>query len=209
MNRFAYRTTGLAIKALENLSRANVRLHDVENVPDKNIIFVINHFTRIETLLMPTHLFKITQVPIWSLAAAELFKGTLGTVLDNLGAVSTRSPDRDLLVVRSLLLGEAMWIIFPEGRMVKSKKIIEKGRYMISYAGGKHPPHTGAATLALRTEFYRERLKVLREHNPEEAERLLKRFKIDDPGGVSPKPTCIVPVNITYYPIRALSLIHI
>ncbi len=61
MNRFAYRTTGLAIKALENLSRANVRLHDVENVPDKNIIFVINHFTRLETLLMPTHLFKITQ----------------------------------------------------------------------------------------------------------------------------------------------------
>ena len=203
MNRFAYRTTGLAIKALENLSRAKVRLHDVENVPDKNIIFVINHFTRIETLLMPTHLFKITQVPIWSLAAPELFKGTLGNVLDNLGAVSTRSPDRDLLVVRSLLLGDAMWIIFPEGRMVKSKKIIEKGRYMISYAGGKHPPHTGAATLALRTEFYRQRLKVLREHNPEEAERLLSRFKIDDPEGISFKPTCIVPVNITYYPIRA------
>lgn len=203
MNRFAYRTTGLAIKALENLSRANVRLHDVENVPDRNIIFVINHFTRIETLLMPTHLFKITQVPIWSLAAAELFKGTLGNVLDNLGAVSTRSPDRDLLVVRSLLLGDAMWIIFPEGRMVKSKKIIEKGRYMISYAGGKHPPHSGAATLALRTEFYRERLKELRQHNPEEAERLFKRFKIEDPEAISPKPTCIVPVNITYYPIRA------
>ncbi len=203
MNRFAYRTTGLAIKALENLSRANVRLHDVENIPDKNIIFVINHFTRLETLLMPTHLFKITQVPIWSLAAAELFSGALGNVLDNLGAVSTSSPDRDLLVVRSLLLGEAMWIIFPEGRMVKNKKIIEKGRYMISYAGGKHPPHTGAATLALRTEFYRQRLTLLRKDSPEEAERLLQRFKIDDPEGLSPKATCIVPVNITYYPIRA------
>jgi len=203
MNRFAYRTTGLAIKALENISRANVRLHDVENVPDKNIIFVINHFTRIETLLMPSHLFKITQVPIWSLAAPELFKGALGNVLDKLGAVSTRSPDRDLLVVRSLLLGEAMWIIFPEGRMVKNKKIIEKGRYMISYAGGKHPPHTGAATLALRTEFYRERLKILRKNSPGEAERLLARFKIDDAQHISSKETCIVPVNITYYPIRA------
>ena len=89
MNRFAYRTTGLALKALENLSRARIRLHDVKHVPDKNIIFVINHFTRIETLLMPNHLFKITQVPIWSLAAAELFKGALGNLLDNLGAVST------------------------------------------------------------------------------------------------------------------------
>ena len=203
MNRFAYRTTGLALNALENLSRAKVRLHDAENVPEKNIIFVINHFTRIETLLMPNRLFKITQVPIWSLAAAELFKGALGNVLDNLGAVSTRNPDRDLLMVRSLLLGEAMWIIFPEGRMVKNKKIIEKGRYMISFAGGKHPPHTGAATLALRTEFYRQRLNILKEKYPEEAERLLKRFKIDDPEGLSSKSTCIVPVNITYYPIRA------
>ncbi|MCG6908785.1 MAG: alpha/beta fold hydrolase [Deltaproteobacteria bacterium] len=203
MNRFAYRTTGLAIKALENISRANVRLHDAEKVPDHNNIFVINHFTRIETLLMPSHLFKLTQVPIWSLAAPELFKGALAGVLDNLGAVSTRSPDRDLLVVRSLLLGEAMWIIFPEGRMVKNKKIVEKGRYMISYAGGKHPPHTGAATLALRTEFYRQRLLTLLETSPDEAGRLLKRFKIESSKHISEKTTSIVPVNITYYPIRA------
>jgi len=203
MNRFAYRTTGLAIKTLENISRAKVRLHDAENIPDGNIIFVINHFTRLETLLMPSHLFKFTQVPIWSLAAAELFHGALGNVLEKLGAVSTSDPDRDLLVVRSLLLGEAMWIIFPEGRMVKNKKIVEKGRFMISYAGGKHPPHTGAATLALRTEFYRERFKMLKETSSEETQNLLSRFKIDDIDRVSEKSTYIVPINITYYPIRA------
>ena len=67
------------------------------------------------------------------------------------------------MIVKTLLTGEAAWVIYPEGRMVKNKKIMEKGRFMISYAGGKRPPHTGAATLALRTEFYRQRLLKLRD----------------------------------------------
>ncbi|MBT8372752.1 MAG: alpha/beta fold hydrolase, partial [Deltaproteobacteria bacterium] len=203
MNRIAYRTTGLLVKVLENLSRARVNLHATENIPDGNNIFVVNHFTRIETFVLPTHLFRLTQTPIWSLAAAEFFQGTFGTYMDNIGAVSTQNPDRDRLIVKTLLTGEAMWIIFPEGRMVKNKKIIEKGRFMISYAGGKHPPHTGAATLALRTEFYRQRLFALSETNPEESARLLARFKIDSIDAISTTGTHLVPVNITYYPVRA------
>jgi uridylate kinase len=67
--------------------------------------------------------------------------------------------------------------VFPEGRMVKSKKIIEKGRFMIAAAGFKHPPHTGAATLALRTEFYRRRLHEISSTAPQEVERLLDLFQ--------------------------------
>ena len=149
MNRFAYRTTTLALKAFSWFSKARVNIHGRENIPrDGSLLFVVNHFTRIETLLLPYWLNKLTDLPVWSLADYELFKGALGTYLDNVGAVSTRNPERDRLIVRSLLTGEAAWVIYPEGRMVKSKKIVEKGKYMISYAGGKHPPHTGAATLA-------------------------------------------------------------
>ena len=203
LNRFAYRTTGLFIKAISELSKTNITRHGTENLPDGSIIFVINHFTRVETFLMPYEIYKLTGVPVWSLASYELFKGTFGGYLKRVGAVSTRNPERDRLIVKTLLTGEAHWIVFPEGRMVKNKKIIEKGRYMISYAGGKHPPHTGAATLALRTEFYRQRLKQLFATSPEEAQHLLALFDIDAVEPVLDRVTYIVPVNLTYFPIRA------
>ena len=105
-------------------------------------------------------------------------------------------------MVKSLLTGEYTWIIFPEGRMVKSKKIIEDGEFLISSDVGKHKPHTGAATLALRTEFYRERIRRLLKTAPEEAHRLIDLFKIDDIKPVLENETQIIPVNVTYYPIN-------
>ena len=203
MNRFAYRSTGFAIKTLSNLSKANITLHGQGKIPQGSIIFVINHFTRLETFLMPVQIFSVTKVPVWSLADYELFKGAFGGFLEKVGAVSTKNPDRDLLIVKTLLTGEANWIIFPEGRMVKNKKIIEKGQFMISWAGGKHPPHTGAGTLALRTEFYRQRLRRLSAEKPDEARYLMELFQIESLDPVLDRSTYIVPVNLTYYPIRA------
>ena len=203
MNRFAYRTTGLAIKTIAGLTRAHLNIHGTKNIPNGSTIFVVNHFTRIETFLLPYHLHRLTGTPVWALAAEELFVGKFGRFLEQLGAVSTQSPDRDRLMVKTLLTAEACWIVFPEGRMVKNKKIMEKGRFMISYAGGKHPPHTGAATLALRTEFYRQRIADMAHSNPEEAQRLADRFNLSSVDSISRQPTCIVPVNLTYYPLRA------
>ena len=203
LNRFAYRTTGFAIKTITNLSKVKISYHGENNIPEGSNIFVINHFTRLETFLMPYVIFRLTKTPVWSLASYELFKGAFGAYLEKLGAVSTKNPDRDRLIVKTLLTGEAHWIIFPEGRMVKNKKIIEKGRFMISAAGGKHPPHTGAATLALRTEFYRQRLRKLTAEKSNEARHLAQMFQIEDLEPVINGVTHIVPVNLTYYPVRA------
>ena len=106
MNRFAYRSTGFAIKTLSNLSKANIVLHGQENIPDGSIIFVINHFTRIETFLMPYQIFTLTGVPVWSLADYELFQGAFGNYLEKVGALSTKSPDRDRLIDR----GRDFWL---------------------------------------------------------------------------------------------------
>ncbi|HEY6008655.1 MAG TPA: 1-acyl-sn-glycerol-3-phosphate acyltransferase, partial [Geobacteraceae bacterium] len=203
MNRFAYLATGQAIRLFAGLSAAEETLHGTENIPAGSIIFVINHFTRIETVLMPLQIYELTKVPVWSLADYRLFEGPLAGYLDSIGMLSTRDPNRDLLMVKSLLTGEANWIIYPEGEMVKDKQIVERTRFMISSAGGRRPAHTGAAQLALRTEFYRQRLSRMNETNPGEAERLMEVFRIDDLAPVLARTTWIVPVNITYYPLRA------
>ena len=202
MNKFAYLTTILAVKELAQLSKLNIRIHGEKNIPHGSIIFVANHFTRIETLFLPRQIYQLTGIPIWSLADYALFKGPLVDIFDKLGVISTRDPNRDRLMVKTLLTGEAAWVIYPEGRMVKNKKIFEKGRYMMAYGGGKHPPHTGAATLALRTEFYRQRLMALETAAPHEAKRLMASFELDTLSTLIKRRTYIVPINITYYPLR-------
>ena len=77
MNRFAYRMTGLAIKTIADLSKAHIHIHGAEHIPHGSLLFVINHFTRIETLLMPYQIFKLTDIPVWSLASAIVSWSTL------------------------------------------------------------------------------------------------------------------------------------
>src|ERR1035437_3306341 len=124
MNYSAYLATGQMIALMQGLSKIKVIAHGQETIPDGSIIFVVNHFTRIETLLLPYHIYAHTHVPVWSLADQAIFEGTLSGFLAKIGAVSTKNPDRDRLIVKSLLTGEANWIIFPEGRMVKNKEAV-------------------------------------------------------------------------------------
>jgi esterase/lipase/1-acyl-sn-glycerol-3-phosphate acyltransferase len=203
VNRHAYLATGHVIALMEALSKVNVNIHGRENIPDGSLIFVVNHFTRIETFMLPYHIYHLTHCPVWSLANPDMFSGTFGQLLEAVGAVSTRAPHRDQVIVKSLLTGEANWIIFPEGCMVKDKLFVEHARYAVSCAGGRRAPHTGAATLALRTEFYRRRLRMLSDAQPAEAQRLQQLFGIEDLTPVLSGKTSIVPVNITYYPLRA------
>lgn len=203
MNRHAYLASGHVIALMEALSKVNVNIHGRENIPDGSLIFVVNHFTRIETFLLPYHIYHLTHRPVWSLAHPDMFGGAFGQLLEAVGAVSTGSPHRDSVIVKSLLTGEANWIIYPEGCMVKDKVFVEHARYAVSCAGGRRPPHTGAATLALRTEFYRQRLQRLAAELPAEAKRLQQLFGIADLRPVLSGKTSLVPVNITYYPLRA------
>lgn len=204
MNRSAYLTTGLAIKALSNLSKANVHINGQENIPDGPTIFVINHFTRIETLLLPCYIYNLTSTPVWSLADESLFKGGLKKFFDMVGVISTNDPERDKYIIRSMLTGEENWIIFPEGIMVKTKKIMKKGQFMVSRPKGqKRKPHTGAASLALRAEMYRYALLHQEQSSPEVTHAILDYYEIDSLDSIVTPYTTLLPVNLTYYPIRA------
>ncbi|MCP4117841.1 MAG: alpha/beta fold hydrolase [Desulfobacteraceae bacterium] len=203
MNRIAYYMSGYTLKAFSGFSKAQIHIHGRENVPDASVIFTANHFTRIETIFLPYHIHGISKKPVWSLADSELFEGALKGVLPSIGAVSTKDPSRDLVIVKNLISGNAHWIIFPEGMMVKNKKLVQHNEFKLFDGEAVYRPHTGAATIALRTEFYRERLRRMKTMNPDEFNRLVELFEISDPGRVLDISTVIVPVNITYYPVRA------
>ncbi len=202
MNRFAVYMSSYVLKTFSPFSRARVFVHGEGNIPNGSVILTANHFTRLETILLPYYLHKITGKPAWSLADADLFKaGILKPFLENLGAVSTKAPDKNYLITKNLISGDAEWIIFPEGMMVKNKKLINNNRFAIHLDDHIEKPHTGAAAIALRCEFYRERLLRMQSKNRKEYNRLIEYFEIKNPERVLSIQTYIVPVNITYYPI--------
>ena len=201
MNRFAFELSSYTLKTFAGFSKANIKISGKHHIPDGSVIFTANHFTRIETIFLPYHIHNLTKKEVWSLAAAELFEiPVLQGVLNNLGAVSTRDPHRDELILKTLLSGDVQWIIFPEGMMVKNKKLIKKDQFALTDEGVVRRPHTGAAIVALRCEFYRERLRRMKDMGEPEFERLVQTFEIKNIDEVLARETYIVPVNITYYP---------
>lgn len=202
----ALRLTKWILELASRLVKARVRLHNVEAIdPDASIIFVANHFTRLETILLPWLIHQHTGLTPGSLADADLFQGRIGSFLKAGGAISTENPDRDRLIIRTLLRGDHPWIIFPEGSMIKDKKALSpQGDFEIFDGNRKRPPHSGAAALALRAAYYQSKLKCL--HHREDAQDLsqaLEKFDLEDVIDVTNRKILLVPVNITYYPIRA------
>jgi hypothetical protein len=103
-----------------------------------------------------------------------------------------------------LLKGDHPWLIFPEGGMIKDKKVMENGKLRITGKDGKRRlPHTGAAALALRTEFFRQRLRYLHRQNPSMAQQQLHELQLVSLDEITDRQTFIVPVNLSYYPFRS------
>jgi len=204
INRFIFSLSKFGIGCLERFFKASVQVHGQEQLPDGVIIFVVNHFTRLETLVLPYEFYRITGKPLMSLAHHGFFTGALGDYLERMGAVSTRDPNRDKVIIRSLLKGDHPWLIFPEGSMIKDKKVLERGRFAAaSPTGLRRSLHTGAAVFALRTEFYRQRIHHLHAVAPDLLAEQLQCFDLESAEQVSRKETYLVPVNVTYYPLRS------
>lgn len=196
-------STAVAMRMLERIFRANIQVEGIDHLIDHPTLFVINHFTRAETFIVPYVLYKYTNQFVHTLGDSRLFKGGLGEYFEQIGVVSTREPHRDRRIVGDLMTGRRNWVIYPEGVMVKTKKIMEKGKLLITTPKRIGPPRRGAAIVALKSEIYkREYLAAVSSNDTAEIERLQEWFQIPGPEAVSEKETVIVPVTITYYPLR-------
>ncbi len=200
------KTLEITMDTIFKASGTDIRIHGRENVPHHPVLYVVNHFTRMETFLMPYIIRKsIGKYPI-SLAFKDFFTGRMGEFMERVGAVSTTDPNRDAILVGSLLTDRHPVIIFPEGQMIKDKKIVEKGKFMVYNTGIRRPPHTGAARLALISQLTREKIRRFREKGDMTRVRAYAAhygFSESDLDQILSRETYIVPVNITYFPIRA------
>ncbi len=206
MATLAVKTAKWTLDIASRIIKAEVRLHHPERASsDLAAIFVVNHFTRLETLLLPYQFYTELGLETRSLAADELFVGRLAPILRSMGAVSTKEPERDSMIIRSLLLGDHPWIIFPEGAMIKDKKVVGDGGHFEVFNGTvRRPPHRGAAVLAMRAEICRRRLRALREARDHASmEETLRSLGLSSQEAISEKRIAIVPVNITYFPLRS------
>lgn len=200
---FSFKALGVAISILDKVFKSNLHVEGLENIPDSPTLYVVNHFTRSETLLLPYVLYKNRGEMVHSLADSSLFHGRLGTTLRNLGAISTREPFRNRKIIQELMMGSHNWVIFPEGLMVKNKAIYHRGRYSLDNPERRGPPHTGAAVLALKAEIVkRNYLQACKRNDVKGMRYYESRYNFGNREKLCFKDISIVPVNISYYPVR-------
>ncbi len=194
-------STTLVIDFLKTLFKTRLYVTGLDTIPDGPILFVANHFTRFETAIIPYLIHKETGKTPRSLADEVVFVRELGDFLRKIGTISTANPNRDHIILSDLMTGSKNWLIYPEGIMVKNKKIRQQKNYKIFTPQRKGLVHTGAAVLALKAELlkreYQSAKKLGRTKHVKELENdyCFSTQEIDE------KPLSIVPISISYFPI--------
>ena len=198
-----FRYAAIALRFLEKILGSNFSVTGIEKLPQQPIMFVANHFTRSETFFVPYILYKHTGRQVRCLADSGLYHGALGRFLESVGTIPTKHKNRDNVIVKDLITGEYDWMIYPEGSMLKSKEIKHEQRFINYTPYRVGPVRTGSAVLALKSEIYRE--DIVEAYAKNQA-NVLKNFEefLDVPYQEYFKDinTHIVPLNITYYPLR-------
>jgi esterase/lipase/1-acyl-sn-glycerol-3-phosphate acyltransferase len=198
-----FRYAALALKVLERVLGSNFSVTGIEKLPKKPVMFVANHFTRAETFFVPYLIYKNTGRQVRCLADSSLYHGALGRFLESAGSISTRHKNRDNVILKDLITGSYDWMIYPEGSMIKSKKIqADKG--FTNYTPGRvGPVRTGSAVLALKSQIYRNNIiESFKKNKVEDLHEFEKNLGITYHESLENIDTQIVPLNITYYPLR-------
>lgn len=179
-----------------------------ENIDDGDII-VFNHFTRFETVIVSHLVYRRTGQFARTIADKSLFNvhSKFSHLIQSLGAVPNNMEGLLPFLAAEILRGHKV-VIFPEGGMVKDKRVKDdKGRTEIlsgiSKTRRKH--HRGAAVLGVAVEMIKSHLRTLEKQG--ETDRLNEwaaslGVPLDELMARVRKVTHMVPGTITYFPIR-------
>lgn len=174
-------------------------------------IFLFNHFSRFETFIPQFLIFEKTGAFSCAIASGEFFKekSVLSNYLQEVGVYPHDHPRLFAMLAGQILRGRKV-IIFPEGGMVKDRRVIDKqGHYSIysRMTGGRRKLHTGPAVLGQGVEALKAAIRYAFEKKQVDRlqhwQELLQFENLDDLMVTALQPTLIVPANITFYPIRS------
>lgn len=203
IKRMARRGLGVSMRVLESLLRSTIRVEGMHNIHDGPVLFVANHFTRFETFILPYIIDHYAGRNVHSLAFNKLFKGHFGDFLMSIGARPTGDPAVKHAMVEELMTGRHDWLIYPEGSMIKNKKTWANGHFEIECPDRTGMPHTGSAIIALKAMIYKQLYRqAVRQNDRELMARYEKRYHLSGPQDVDGPDLQIIPINISYYPIR-------
>lgn len=201
--------TRFLLSRLERNLGVQIQLHGIDDqFTLGGGIIVANHFTRLETFVIPFVLYRELRLMVRILAAPMFFANqAFGRYLIGIGALPANYPNKYELIVRDILHG-GWWLIFPEGSMIKDRKVVERGRLLVSDATGtmRRRPHSGAGMIALTVQRYRDALRRALQ-NGTDLDSMCRTLGFVDATTselerVAYSPTYIVPLNMTYYPLN-------
>jgi esterase/lipase len=196
--------------AVKNMLSVRLDLHAEQQFLEGDI-FLFNHFSRFETFIPQFLIYEKTGAYSCAIASGEFFKedNVLSRYLKHVG-VFPHNHDRLFPLLAGQILRGRKVIVFPEGGMVKDRRVIDKrGHYSIysRITGNRRKLHTGPAVLGQGVETFKAAIRYAHSQNDV---ALLRQWKdalqidsVDHLIAVAHKPTLMVPANITFYPIRS------
>jgi len=210
INTSTYQWSVRVVSILKRLLSVNIRMHHDEGQVADGEIFLFNHFARFETFIPQYLIYQEDGSYCRSLAAEEFFDEEDGfsTYLLSVGAVPHQYPRLMPFLAGEILRGRKV-IIFPEGGMVKDRRVHDqKGRYRIYSRSAKErrKHHTGAAVLSLKVDLLKQSIRNAFNRNDDKSiDNWLNILELEDRNtlqAAAQRKSTIVPANITFYPMR-------
>ncbi len=210
INTSTYQWSVKVISVIKRLLSVSIKMHHDKGQIADGEIFLFNHFARFETFIPQYLIYQEDGTYCRSIAAEEFFDegDAFSSFLLSVGAVPNKHPKLMPFLAGEILRGRKV-IIFPEGGMVKDRRVYDsKGRFSIYSRSSKErrKHHTGAAVLSLKVDYLKQSIKHAFNNNDEDAINYwittLEFAGRDQLLSAIQRKSTIVPANITFYPMR-------